>query len=278
MRLLYIGFLIILHKENITKIKNIKNQNIKNQNIKNKNIKNQNIKNQNIKNQNIKNKNIKNQNIKNQNIKNQNITKIKNIKNQNIKNQNIKNKNNIIFIMDLSNILINKTELKRERKHNAIKLPESLDQSMIPKYVGYYKECYNYEKKLYREFFKIEKHPLQNKNKVYISSKSNKLTILEKLEQIKKILKDLNNNGEKIENIEENNEENNGEKIENKIKLPKYISLKNHEKDINKYYIIYDKKTNTNRISLKAIFNKLEPFSQNLELFLEKIENKLNNN
>ena len=184
--------------------------------------------------------------------------------------------------MDLSNILINKTELKRERKHNAIKLPESLDQSMIPKYVGYYKECYNYEKKLYREFFKIEKHPLQKKNKVYISSKSNKQTIFEKLEQIKKILENLNS-GEKIENnIEnsgENSEENSEEnKIENKIKLPKYISLKNHEKDSNKYYIIYDKKTNINRISLKAIFNKSEAFSQNLELFLEKIENKLNNN
>lgn len=187
--------------------------------------------------------------------------------------------------MDLSNILINKTELKRERKHNAIKLPESLDQSMIPKYVGYYKECYNYEKKLYREFFKIEKHPLQKKNKVYISSKSNKQTIFEKLEQIKKILENLNNK-EKIENNIENSEENSGEKIENsqenkienKIKLPKYISLKNHEKDSNKYYIIYDKKTNINRISLKAIFNKSEPFSQNLELFLEKIENKLNNN
>ena len=176
--------------------------------------------------------------------------------------------------MDLSNVLINKTELKRERKHNAIKLPESLDQSMIPKYVGYYKECYNNEKKLYREFFKIEKHPLQNKKKVYISSKSNKLTILEKLEQIKKILKDLNNNGEKMENNEENNIENNEE---NKIKLPKYISLKNHEKDSNKYYIIYDKKTNINRISLKGIFNKSEPFSQNLELFLEKIENKIYN-
>ena len=63
-----------------------------------------------------------------------------------------------------------------------------------------------------------------------------------------------------------------------RLKLPKYISLKNHEKDSNKYYIIYDKKTNINRISLKAIFNKSEAFSQNLELFLEKIENKLNNN
>ena len=183
--------------------------------------------------------------------------------------------------MDLSNILVNKEEFKRERKHNAIKLPENLDQSMIPKYVGYYKECYNIEKKLYREFFKIEKHPLQKKNKVYISSKSNKLTILEKLEQIKKILEVLNNNREKDENngekIDNNNGEkidnnnngekidnNNGEKIDNKIKLPKYISLKNHEKDNNKYYIIYDKKTNTSRISLKTICSKSEPFSLNL--------------
>ena len=158
--------------------------------------------------------------------------------------------------MDLSNILINKQDFKRERKHNAIKLPESLDQTMIPKYVGYYKECYNYEKKLYREFFKIEKHPLQKKNKVYISSKSNKLTIFEKLEQIKKILENLNNEQENDENSGEKIE-NSGEKIENKeenkIKLPKYISLKKHEKDNNKYYIIYDKKTHDNRITLKTI-------------------------
>ena len=197
--------------------------------------------------------------------------------------------------MDLSNILINKQDFKRERKHNAIKLPESLAQTMIPKYVGYYKECYNNEKKLYREFFKIEKHPLQKKNKVYISSKSNKLTIFEKLEQIKKILENLNNERENDENDEENKDENNYKKekekekekedsrekienkIENKIKLPKYISLKKHEKDDNKYYIIYDKKTHDSRITLKTICLKSEPFSQNLELFLEKIQNKLNN-
>ena len=197
--------------------------------------------------------------------------------------------------MDLSNILVNKQEFKRERKHNAVKLPDCLDQSMIPKYVGYYKECYNYQKKLYREFFKIEKHPLQKKNKVYVSSKSNKLTILEKLEQIKKILENLNNSGEKIDNNENNenkgekidnnenneNNENKGEKIENnenKIKLPKYISLKNHENDINKYYIIYDKKLHDSRITLKTICKKSEPFSQNLHLFFQKLQNKFDIN
>ena len=32
---------------------------------------------------------------------------------------------------------------KRIRKSNAIKLPEDLSNSFIPKYVVYYKECYN---------------------------------------------------------------------------------------------------------------------------------------
>ena len=212
--------------------------------------------------------------------------------------------------MDLSNIDVNKKDFKRERKHNAIKLPEAIKHEIIPKYVTYYRECYNVERKLYREFFKIEKHPLQKKNKVYVSSKSNKMNILEKLEQIKKILESLNNcgenkeinngkkgeiegennennkidgenNGKKEEIDEENNENNENNKIEGenkeKLRLPKYISLRKHEKDDNKYYLIYDKKTQDSRISLKTICTKLEPFSQNLNQFLEKIENKYNN-
>ncbi len=48
---------------------------------------------------------------------------------------------------------------KRARKHNARPLPEGLTQEMLPKYVVYYHECYNKERQLFREFFKIEKHP-----------------------------------------------------------------------------------------------------------------------
>ncbi len=51
------------------------------------------------------------------------------------------------------NLLFIKDDSKRCRKSNAIKLPEAIKESMIPKYVVYYKECYNREKKLYREFF-----------------------------------------------------------------------------------------------------------------------------
>ena len=89
---------------------------------------------------------------------------------------------------DLSNILITKEECKRERKHNAVKLPNNIEQCNIPIYVNYYKECYDQKNKCYREYFKIEKHPHNIHNKLYVSSKSNKISILEKLEEIKKML------------------------------------------------------------------------------------------
>lgn len=81
---------------------------------------------------------------------------------------------------------------KRSRKITAIELPDALTQEMIPKYIYYCKECYNKKKQLYREFFRIEKHPLLTKRCIS-SSKSNKVTILDKLEQIKRKLEELDN-------------------------------------------------------------------------------------
>ena len=185
---------------------------------------------------------------------------------------------------DLSNIQILKEDFKRERKHNAVKLPESIIQESIPKYVTYYKECYNNQKKLYREFFKIEKHPKMVKGKLYVSSKSNKIHILEKLEEIKKILEKLNNVGEneddgvnEYDGVNEDSGENEDKEIQikNEITLPKYVSLKNHEKDFNKYYLIYDKKTNSKRISLRSLFTKDNPININISLFLSKVEEKI---
>ena len=72
-----------------------------------------------------------------------------------------------------NNYVIEKDNSKRSRKYNAVKLPLQLNETMIPKYVVYYKECYNREKQLYREFFKIEKHPKIQTKKIYTSSKSN---------------------------------------------------------------------------------------------------------
>ena len=95
--------------------------------------------------------------------------------------------------LSLNNLLILKDDSKRCRKSTAINLPKELNESMIPKYVVYYKECYNREKMLFREFFKIEKHPKVKNKRIYTSSKSNKICILDKLAQIKHILNNHKN-------------------------------------------------------------------------------------
>lgn len=89
---------------------------------------------------------------------------------------------------------------KRSRKKMAKSLPEGITQEMMPKYVVYYKEFTNKEKGTWREFFKIEKHP--KIDKPINSTKSMKVSIFQKLEQVKEILYKLDNNEyEKLEKI-----------------------------------------------------------------------------
>ena len=165
-----------------------------------------------------------------------------------------------------NNLLVVKDDSKRVRKSNAVKLPPQINESMIPKYVVYYKECYNREKMLFREFFKIEKHPKVTTNRVYTSSKSNKINILDKLEQIKNILENIENNfNEEIVDKEEEVK---------KITLPKYVSFKKHEKDDERYYLIFDKKIGEKRQTFKALCNNKLTISQNLYEFVKKIEEK----
>lgn len=84
-----------------------------------------------------------------------------------------------------------KIEKKKIRKKNAIKLPEGITQDMLKTYVVYYKEIYNKEKDLTREYFKVEKHP--KLKKPYITSKSNKVSILEKLKDANEYIENLKN-------------------------------------------------------------------------------------
>jgi hypothetical protein len=204
---------------------------------------------------------------------------------------------------DLSNIIITKEESKRERKHNAVKLPNNIEQCNIPIYVNYYKECYDQKNKCYREYFKIEKHPHNIHNKLYVSSKSNKINILEKLEEIKKMLLIIeeeyelyNKNNETKQVINSNKEviKSNGEIIKNEpqlakyellvsnilqkkknsIILPKYISIRRHETQPNNYYLIYDKKSGSKRNTLKALCSNSTLLNTNLELFIKKLEEK----
>ena len=191
---------------------------------------------------------------------------------------------------DISNTIITKEDCKRERKHNAVKLPETIEQCDLPVYVNYYKECYDQKNKCYREYFKIEKHPHNITNKLYVSSKSNKKNILEKLEEIKKMLLiieeeyELHNtnmeatpqtsNCEEVINNKQGINENILQNKKNSIVLPKYINIRKHETQTSKYYLIYDKKSGTKRNTLKALCSNSTLLNTNLELFSKKIEEK----
>lgn len=79
---------------------------------------------------------------------------------------------------------------KRARKIGAKPLPEGLIQEDMKKYVVYYHEWLNPEKTKSREFFKIEKHP--KLEKIWIGSKSNKISIETKLQQANNFIVELN--------------------------------------------------------------------------------------
>jgi hypothetical protein len=78
---------------------------------------------------------------------------------------------------------------KRERKKSAKELPEGLKHEDMPKHIVYYHEMYAKDK--YRNFFRIEKHPVQKhgieKNK-WATTKSMKVDIQDKLKQAKEKL------------------------------------------------------------------------------------------
>tara|TARA_B110000908_G_scaffold99746_1_gene117763 strand:+ start:1872 stop:2747 length:876 start_codon:yes stop_codon:yes gene_type:complete len=148
----------------------------------------------------------------------------------------------------------NSNQNKRSRKKTAIKLPEGITQDMMPKYVYYCKECYNKEKQLFREFFRIEKHPKQEK--IISSSKSSKLTILEKLEQIK----------EKLYNLENN--------IEVERELPPYYTIQNFR---NAPHLTFDRRIDDKRYNLKMKMKENKSLEEELERFNEKLKKKYPN-
>lgn len=87
----------------------------------------------------------------------------------------------------------NKNTDKRNRKHNAKPLPDGIQQTDLPKYVTYnaeYKNNENGERIMFRDYFRIEKHPSQN-DKIWSTSKSAKYSIKQKLQQAIEHLKVL---------------------------------------------------------------------------------------
>jgi len=147
---------------------------------------------------------------------------------------------------------------KRERKHNAQDLPKGIRQDMLPKYVVYYKECYDKDKKKYREFFKIEKHPKLDKD--ICTTKSTKISIEDKLEEAKEILKKINETG-KFEKIQK--------------KTPIGISYK-IERGKPHFILDYRNKKEKKRYTLRMVINVNNEYNKELKRFIEKVKDKYN--
>jgi hypothetical protein len=144
---------------------------------------------------------------------------------------------------------------KRERKHNAKELPEGITQNMMRKYVVYYQEWLDKEHTKEREFFKIEKHPKLDKS--WATTKSEKVSILEKLSQANKVVDDLENDiyPEKSEQL-----------------LPKYVSLiVTREKP----HLVYEKRiVDGKRLNVKMVLPEDYDLHEQLNILNKKIKEK----
>ena len=80
---------------------------------------------------------------------------------------------------------------KRERKHTAQTLPPGITHHMMKKFVVYYRETMYLKngKTQPREYFKVESHP--RLKKPWVSSKSVKISLIEKLNDANQVVADL---------------------------------------------------------------------------------------
>jgi hypothetical protein len=143
---------------------------------------------------------------------------------------------------------------KRERKTSAKGLPEGITQEMLKKYVVYYQEWLNTEHTKQREFFKVEKHP--KLDKIWIGTKSNKISIQEKLAQANKVITDLENDiyPEKTQHT-----------------LPKYVSIIVSR---NKPHLVFEKRLEDKRLNVKMVLPDEYDLHNQLCILNEKIKEK----
>jgi hypothetical protein len=135
---------------------------------------------------------------------------------------------------------------KRERKQTAQLLPPGITHNMMKKFVVYYREMTYLKngKQQIREYFKVESHP--RLNKPWVSSKSMKIPLLEKLNDANQYVVSLDTEpscavpacGESAESIAERWSKN----------LPKYTMLRmgRHSPTATILTFVYDRKDNIN--------------------------------
>lgn len=145
----------------------------------------------------------------------------------------------------------NRNTGKRARKYNAKALPEGLTEDMIPKYVVYYRDFADKAKTKEREYFKIEKHP--DSTKPIIGTKSSSKTIIQKLDEIKQKLYNLENGIE-----------------EEKSPYPKYVTKRLVR---NADYLVYDRRIEDKRYNFRMRMDDAE-LSEALKSFSQQLTQK----
>jgi hypothetical protein len=143
---------------------------------------------------------------------------------------------------------------KRKRQSNARPLPDGITQDMLKKYVVYYYNYIDKKRDKAREYFRVEGHPKLEKS--WETTKSNKVSILEKLNQANKVIEELENDIYPTNYTEQRG-------------IPKYVSLiEMHGSP----HLTFDKKTNEGkRMNLKMIL----PDNYNLDIELINLQNKI---
>ena len=143
------------------------------------------------------------------------------------------------------------TQRERSSKKD---LPDGITYQMFKKYVYYNREFYNKEKTKEREFFRVE-HP--KLDKPWATTKSEKVSILEKLTQANKVVDDLENDiyPKKDEEI-----------------LPKYVSLVVTRE---KPHLVYEKRiVDGKRLNIKMVLPEEYDLHDRLVILNEKIKEK----
>ena len=150
---------------------------------------------------------------------------------------------------------------KPERRVDACDLPDGIQQTDLPKYVVYRKEILDKDTRNFREYFYICNHPDLDKN--WETTKSQKISIIEKLKQVKLKLQELNGDITQKQYMRETN-------IVNKIDLPVGIRL---NKDIIPHKFIFDLRKNDLRYGLNYVL-KSNDLQKELDIFIDTINKK----
>lgn len=152
---------------------------------------------------------------------------------------------------------------KKARRSDARALPEDLTEEMIPKYITYVESPYGEYGKT-RDYFCINNHP--NQSKPLYTSKSNKVSILEKLEEAKRIVSQLDKR-----EITDINEVKPKQEIEPGYTLPPYFHLTTQH---GKPAVCFERRFDSDkrRISIKVTIKEGEIVQHAVERIMEQVD------